>query len=121
MVETWLIYGGAAVLIFVGSVIGGLIAGLLADQFKEGRLASCESAIQRLHNRINSPGAVDARRAKEERLQEAVLSVATAIKGGAKPEDAFKQALTSYPDVALELGKKAMKGGQGDLLKGFLG
>jgi len=112
-----MVYGGSAVLIVIGSMVGGMIAGMVIDALTQRNIASLEHRTKRLELALISPKGVENRIAKEERMEEAMLRVAELIKEGKKPEEALKEVAMAYPDVAIGMVQRALKNGQlGSLL-----
>jgi len=116
MVETWLMLGGGAVIVFAGSVIGGMIAGLLSDFARDMKTASFEARLKRLENAGISSAGVAAREAKATRQGEALAEAFRLFKENKSPADIVKELGPKYPDVALDLIMKSMKN---DGLKGM--
>lgn len=112
MVETWILYGLSGLILFFGGLVGGFLAQLVASRLDKGELAAVRAQVMRLSNTIYSADGVKAREAKSERQQEAMLALATAVKGGKEPAEAVKEVAMQYPDVAMGLLQKALKSGQ---------
>lgn len=117
MVEDWILLGFGAILMLVGSMIGGFVAKLVIDGIM---VASIERRIKRLENTLISPQGVAVRQKKAERESEAFAALGQAIMAklqanpNMKKEDAFKEALIEvgpqYLDVALSYGGKLLQG-----------
>jgi len=118
MVEIWVLYGLAGIVLFVGSIIGGFLAKLAWEEIS---MLSLERRIKRLENTLISGSGVASRQEKAERQQEAMLKVAELVKEGKDPKDALKEVAMAYPDVAMGLIQKALKGGNLGSLGGLLG
>lgn len=76
--------------------------------------------VKALENTIRGRASGAARQQTSERMGEAVAYVAAAVQGGKPPGDALKEAAGRYPDVALALGQKLIKGKIGGELGGLL-
>jgi hypothetical protein len=101
----WVIFGLQAIL---GGLVGGFVAGLIVNL----KVWHLEQQFRTLYNRMISPAGVAARENKDQRLQEALVFVATKMKEpGADKRAIIGEALANYPDVAISLGKAFSKNG----------
>ena len=105
MVIDWWILGIWSVILFVGAVIGGFLAGLLT----QWRVSLMETHIKNLHQRINSPAGVQARQDKQADLNLAVIRGQELHAKGMKPLEIAKTIGVEHPAVALDAIKKLMK------------
>lgn len=104
------LFGGLAVVCFSGGLIGGFLAQLVKSTLDGYKLAQLDRRTERLENTLKSGAGVQARNDKAERMGEAVAEAALLLKEGKKPEEIAKLLLPKYPDIALDLVKKAAQG-----------
>lgn len=103
MIVDILLVIAAFLLCFVGGAVGGFVAELIRGRSVLSRLESMENSVKGSAGRAVSM-------AKQERMQGAMLEAMQAFKEGKKPEEIMKEIGLKYPDVALDLGKKLMRG-----------
>jgi len=101
-------------------MVGGFVARLVMSFITERDLASLEARVKRIEMKLISGSGVDARQEKAERQQEAMLKAAELMKAGKEPKEALKEVAMAYPDVAMDLVQKAMRGGKLGNLGGLL-
>ena len=107
MLENWAILAFYAILAFCGSVIGGFVARFMFEQIS---LISLERRIRSLELAYLAGRANNVRVEKSERMGAAMAEAALLIKEGKKPEELPALLLPKYPDIAMDLIKKGMKG-----------
>ena len=95
---------------------GGLVGGFLSGLVLQFRVASLEREVNRLYHLIAGEAGNVARVQKNERMNAALVEAAALFKEGKKPEEILKELLPKYPDVALQLGQKGLKGKLGGIL-----
>lgn len=122
----WVFVGsGAVTAAFIGSFLGGIVIGALKDWEAGAKQAQMDKRISRLEMSNISGAGVDAKREKSERMAEVMAEVATLManpENKGKEMDILKAMAAKHPDVALDVAKKAMRGGGlGNLAKGLMG
>jgi len=115
-VNGFLAIGGLAAAGFVG----GLLTGTIGYWLTSFRLQSLEYKLEQLHLRTISGAGYQARTEKAERMSEAIAAVMAAVQKGDKPEDAIKAVAAQYPDVAMAVIQKALKGQLPSQFKGLV-
>jgi len=106
---------GAIITVLVAALCGaiaGFFGGTIVSYlYSRASIASLEAQIVSMRMRAQQPDAVQARKDKAERMSSAMTEVLIGIKAeGAKPEEVIKAVAAKYPDVALDVVKKGMKG-----------
>lgn len=116
----WVILGAGAL---TGGLIGGFIGGSAVGYFKDwalsARVDGLEARFHRMHNQSISGDGTAVKNQKAERMSQAVAEAAALMQSGKKPEEALKEIAAKYPDVALDVIQKTMRGKGG--LAGLLG
>ena len=104
----------------IAGFVGGVITGSVGYWLTTFRLQSLEYRLEQLHLRTISGAGAQARTEKAERMSEAIAAVMAAVQKGDKPEDAIKAVAAQYPDVAMAVIQKALKGQLPTQLKGLV-
>jgi len=102
-------------------LVGGATAGMIWGWRNGVRIDSLEARVFRMHNSSIAQSGVDAKENKAARMSEAVAKLAQRVGAGEAPADAAKAVAAEYPDVAMDVLKKAMSGKLGGLGKGLIG
>lgn len=91
------------------SVICSAIVGYFAATVRSGELSAEFRAVKSQIMGVKSEAGVSARANNEARLEEAVMAIATRVKGGDDYMKALTEVAAAYPDVAMRLAKKGFK------------
>lgn len=107
---------GTLLVIIASALLGGFLANMFYGFYGYSDL---RNRILSLENTIRGNKGVAVKAGKEERLNMAIAEAGKMLQEGAQPMDIAKALAPRYPDVAMELVKKGMKGeipGLGDFL-----
>lgn len=106
-ISGWLLVFGVAFAGFWGGVLSGAVGAWLASH----RIQQLEYKLEQLHLRTISGAGVASRQEKAERMSAAMAeAIAGMQKEGANATEVLKAIALKYPDVALDVAKKVMKG-----------
>ena len=104
-------FGVLVVCSFAGGVIGGFIAQALRAKLDNYRVDVVEGQVERLKNALYGREGNASRIQKSERMSEAIAVLMQEIHSGKEPKEALAEVAKAYPDVAIDVLKKGLKGG----------
>ena len=106
-IASMLVGFGWIVAVILGSAFGSFMWKVFLDY---GFVAKLERRVTSLENSIKGSRGASAREEKEERMSLAIAEGAALLQGGMTLQEAAKQLLPKYPDIAGKLAKEFMGG-----------
>jgi len=106
----WYVAGG--IVVFVGSSIGGFVAGFIFNEFAYYGL---DRRIFSLENKAKSSLGVQAREEKSVRMGEAIARAVALKAEGKEAKEIVQTVALEYPDLAMDIAGKLLKGKLGGL------